>query len=415
MQWYSRDELHRIQRSNLQRLLVHCSTHIPYYSDLAKKVEYKSQSDPYDELKKFPFLDKKTIKQNLADGLVDKSRKLYFIDRTSGSSGIQGDFYSDKSAYSKTIAIQSLWWEWAGYRFGDRLFQTGMTLRRGFVKGIKDLLLRVKYTSAFQLNAGVIENKLRSLKGKNGYFFAGYASSLYAYAKFARERGVDDVRFRGVISWGDKMFPHYRKCIEEQFDTKVFDDYGAAEGTMIAAECEHHNYHIMSPHVHIEILNKDGNEVSPGEIGEVVVTRLDNFYMPLLRYRIGDLAVKADPEKSCPCGRHLPLLEKIIGRDTDLVYTPKKKMLIVHFFTAIFELLKEIEQFQVVQYSLEDVEIRFIPSVYFVPECLESIKKEIWEKAEEEFDLRFTKVDKIDDSRSGKPQIVVSELPYGSY
>ena len=396
-------------------MLVHCSTHIAYYSDLAKKIEFNSQSDPYDELKKFPFLDKKTIRQNLPDGLVDKSKKLYFIDRTSGSSGIQGDFYSDKSAYSKTLAIQSLWWEWAGYRFGDRLLQTGMTRRRGFVKRMKDLLLRVNYTSAFQLNGGTIEKKLRLFRGKNDYFFAGYASSLYAYAKFARKRGVDNVRFRAVISWGDKMFPHYRKCIEEQFSTKVFDDYGAAEGTMIAAECEHHNYHIMSPHVHIEILNKEGNEVSPGEIGEVVVTRLDNFYMPLVRYRIGDLAVKADPKKSCSCGRYLPLLEKIIGRDTDLVFTPKKKMLIVHFFTAIFEMLKEIEQFQVVQHSLNDVEIRFIPSVNFVPQCLESIKKEIWSKAEEEFNLRFTKVDRINASPSGKPQIVVSELSYGNY
>jgi len=241
----------------------------------------------------------------------------------------------------------------------------------------------------------------------------GYGSSLYAYAKYAQEKGINDITFKSAISWGDKMFPHYRKCIEEQFHTTVFDCYGACEGTMIAAECEYHNYHIMTPHVFIEILDNEGREVSPGEMGEIMVTRLDNFLMPLVRYRIGDLAVKADPQKECQCGRHLPLLEKIIGRDTDLVYTPKGKTLIVHFFTGILEHIEEIRQFQVVQHTIDDIEIRVIPAENFTTDCFENIKREILSKANEKFNLRFSSVSKIDPSPSGKPQIVVSKLHFG--
>jgi phenylacetate-CoA ligase len=238
----------------------------------------------------------------------------------------------------------------------------------------------------------------------------GYASSLYTYAKLANENGLDDVRFKAVVSWGDKMFPHYRSLIEKQFSTEVFDTYGASEGTMIAAECEHHNYHIMTPHVFVEILDNNGKEVSPGEMGYIAVTRLDNFLMPLIRYKIGDLAVKASNGKQCPCGRRFPLLEKIIGRDTDIVYTPGGKALIVHFFTGIFEFIREIEQFQVVQHSLYDIEIRIIPSNTFYEGCLVGIKKEICKKADEGLNIRFSEVNEIHPGPSGKPQIIMSHL-----
>ena len=413
MQWFSRAELDRIQKKRLSALLIHSSERIPYYRALSKKVDFNPEHDPLNMLKQYPLLTKPLIKKHLPEGIIDPSRKVYFIDYTSGSSGIQGEFYSDKMAYSRMQAVQCLWWEWAGYRFGDRVLQTGITPRRGFIKGMKDFLLRVEYASAYQIDDETIEKKLRRLRGSQPWVFAGYAASLYAYARYARDRKIEDIHIKTVISWGDKMFPYYRSCIEDQFRTRVFDCYGASEGVMIAAECEEHRYHIMAPHVFIEILDKDDRDVNPGEMGEVVVTRLDNYLMPLIRYRIGDLAVKADPKKECSCGRQLPLLEMIVGRDTDLVYTPKGKTLIVHFFTGVFEARQEIQQFQIVQHALDDIEIRYIPSTAFRPECLDSIKYDIWKKADEKLNVRFTQVSAIGASPSGKPQIVTSKLIQG--
>ena len=89
------------------------------------------------------------------------------------------------------------------------------------------------------------------------------------------------------------MFSHYRNTIENTFNTEIFDTYGGAEGLMIAGECSEHKYHILSSHVHVEILDEFGNTVPDGELGEVTVTSLDNFLMPLIRYKIGDLAIKS--------------------------------------------------------------------------------------------------------------------------
>ena len=66
--------------------------------------------------------------------------------------------------------------------------------------------------------------------------------------------------------------------IENQFQTNVYDTYGTAEGLIIASQCEHKKYHIFSPHVYVELLDENGKEVVDGEIGNVVVTCLDNFF-----------------------------------------------------------------------------------------------------------------------------------------
>ena len=221
-------------------------------------------------------------------------------------------------------------------------------------------------------------------------------------------RDRNEVSFKSIISLGDKMFPHYRSLIEKIFNTEVFDTYGAAEGLMIAGECSEHKYHIFSPHVYVEILDKNGKSVPDGTLGQVVVTSLDNYLMPLIKYKIGDLAIKSSQTNSCKCGRNLPMLDKIIGRDTDILYTPKLKILVVHFFTGIFEHYPEIQQFQVKQQNKGGrIQIRYIKGLNFSKSILENIRSEIYERAEEDFPLYFSNVSEIKPSPSGKPQIII--------
>jgi phenylacetate-CoA ligase len=394
----------------MRKILSHCAEKIPYYSNIITEAGSVADMDPMVILHRLPLLDKTIVKMNLPAGLIDSTRKIYFTDYTSGSSGIQGMLHSDREAYSMAVAIQMLWWQWAGYHFGDRLLQLGVSPNRGFIKGLKDYFLRVEYRSAFQIDPEIAYRSLRPLQGTKDYFFMGYASGLYEYARIAREKNLSDIEFKGVVSWGDKMFSHYRKLIEEQFNTKVFDTYGTNENTMIAAECEFHKYHIMSPHIFLEILDDNGKEVDPGKIGHVVVSRLDNYLMPLLRYKLGDLAVKCSADERCQCGRGLPLMEGIVGRDTDIVYTPDCKSLIVHFFTGIFEFYEDIRQFQIVQHKKDDIEVRYIEGKNFALETLNRLRQEIYDKAGEIFPLRFTKVEEIQATPSGKPQIVVSKM-----
>ncbi len=407
-QWYTASELNALQKEKLFAILSHCNNHIPYYQKLFKDYNLDINGDLLNELKKIPILTKKIIKKYLPHDLTDKTRKIFTIEKTSGSSGEQGEFYLDREAFSKIIAAQTLYWEWAGYGFGKRAIQTGINPERGIKKQIKDKLLLIKYLDAFKIDKEIIRKTLNPFRNKKDIFFIGYPSSIYNYAKFAEELGINDVSFKAVISLGDKMFPHYRSLIENKFSTEVFDTYGAAEGLMIAGECTEHKYHILTPHVHIEILDENGETVPDGTLGHVVVTSLDNYLMPLIRYKIGDLAIKSSKMNICKCGRNLPIISKIIGRDTDVLYTPKHKILVVHFFTGIFEHFPEIKQFQVKQLKKGgEIQIRYLKGISFSKNILEIIKNKIYERAEEDFPVHFSNVEEIKPSPSGKPQIIV--------
>jgi phenylacetate-CoA ligase len=289
------------------------------------------------------------------------------------------------------------------------LLQLGMTTDRGFIKGLKDYLSKTTYKPAFQINADDVNITLQKFENKKNAFFGGYASGLYSYAQIAQQNNLH-TRFNSVISWGDKMFPHYRKMIEMVFHTRVFDTYGCTEGIIIGGQCKQGTFHVLTPHVYLELLDDNNNEVKPGEIGNVVVTRLDGRSFPLVRYKLGDLAIRADREPECNCGMHYPQLSMIVGRETDIVYTPKDNPLIVHFFTGIFEHEQDIRQFRVIQFKNKNIVIEYITDKEDISPILTKLKKKINDFAGEELPVTFKRVDFIPSTKSGKPQIVLSLL-----
>lgn len=406
MQWEDAESLEYRQRKMLRELLHHATIHTQYYKHLGISPE----NDPVQWLKKFPLLTKRNLKENgerlIRNGIVKEN---LVKESSSGSSGIQSTVYLTKREVSQTQAAQTLLWEWSGYSLGSPLLQLGMTTKRPLIKRLKDYFLRVNYQQAFNLNRTEVKKALSQISGEE-FFFGGYASGLYGYALLAEQLSVKP-SFRSVISWGDKMFPHYRSKIESIFNTQVFDVYGTTEGFVIAGQCSAGSYHVLSPHVFLELLDKDGNEVKPGEVGFVVATRLDAYAMPLIRFYLGDIAVKAEEDFQCACGRQLPVLRQIIGRDTDIVRTTSGKLLIVHFFTGIFEHVPEVRQFRIVQRELDRIIVEYIPE----PDCseiiLNQLRETIQEKLAERIIIDFIEVTHIPDTPSGKPQIIKSELP----
>jgi phenylacetate-CoA ligase len=398
-------EINDLQAKKLERLLIHASHKSPYY----KSLSITPDSDPFLWLKKFPVLEKAAVRQKQNELLSVVKDPLIKV-QSSGSTGFQTTVYLSRAEQSMTRAIQTLWWEWAGFKIGDPILQTGMTPHRGFVKGVKDTLLNTYYLPAFCPTREEYFRALSWAKKQKKPVLAGYASSLYVLAQRAQEYGID-IKFKTAISWGDKLFDHYKAKIHDVFKTETYETYGSAEGLMMAGQYDQPWMYLSTPDVYLELLDESGREVEEGQMGHVIVTNLNGYAMPLIRYRLGDLAIKL-PKGQYPADRKLsfPFLQKVIGRDTDLVRTRSGKYLVVHSFTGVFEHFPQIKQFCVLQENLDGIAIQYIPGVGFKSDCLELVREKIQGYIQEPFEIAFEEVSLIPPTKSGKPQIIISKL-----
>jgi len=410
-QWWDRQSLLDYQHTRLIETLKIAYHEVPFYKNLydsnnIKMYEISNLSD----LARLPFATKAMLKASYPDKCTRKTKWPWHEYCTSGSSGDPFAVRVDNMTMSHARALMFLRANYSGWAIGEPCLQTGMTLDRGIVKKCKDILMRVQYVSAFNLSDPVLDEYLDLIDRKKLKYLMGYAGSMYCLASRAAETGFN-TKLNGVVSWGDNLYQHYRDRIERAFGCLVTDTYGCGEGIQIAAQCGMNQgaYHVFMPHVVVEIVNDKGLPVNPGEAGNVVLTRLDPGAMPMIRYKVGDIAIKS-PDQSCECGRGLEMLTKIEGRDTDVVVTPNGNRLIVHFFTGIFEYFQSIDTFKVTQEIPGEIIVEIVPRPDFSETHWEEIKSEILKKGDPDLDIKLKLVDEIPLEKSNKRRFVVSKL-----
>ncbi len=213
---------------------------------------------------------------------------------------------------------------------------------------------------AFVLNVNsTIEEQARWLVRVNPGYILGYPSALLAIVQLAEREGWRLTNLRELCTFGEILEPECRATCERVLGIKVVDMYSSQEVGYIALQCpEHEHYHIQSENLLVEILNESGGPCQPGEIGRVVITTLHNFAMPLLRYDIGDYAEVGD---CCPCGRGLPVLKRILGRQRNLLTMPDGQRRWPIFNAGDRpEELPLFYQFRTIQRSREQIEIEVV-------------------------------------------------------
>ena len=401
-------ELEDLQEKNLKSLLSNVIENVPLYREL----EIKLSENPYKDIKKFPIITKDTLR-NREDDLISKNYKKekLLASYSSGSTGVQSRIFMSKKEKSSNWGILLNIWMDQGYSFGDNVLQTGMSPNRGLVKSLKDSLFRTNYINAFSHSERDLKEALLKNVHRKNNVLIGYASSLNVIAEIVLKEKID-LQLKSIISFGDKLFNLYKKNLEKAFNVKVLESYGSNEGLMVAFQKDIDEMYIITPHVYVEILDDDGNPVEDGEMGNIIVTRLDCFSMPLIRYKIGDLGIKLPKEKYPNQHEYnFPLLEKIVGRETDVIMLKNKQRLTVHSFTGIFEYIPEIKQFKVIQENKDGITIEYIEGEGFTKKSLQKAEKELRDKIKDnQFSIDFKNVDYIQPTKSGKPQIVESRI-----
>lgn len=399
-----KEKIDLLQMQKLKELLSFSVEKCPFYN----LQNIPSNTDPFRWLKNFPVVKKQSFRDNLEFFITEKDVKKLISITSSGSTGPPSKVFFDKKVLSNNRALQILWWEWAGYEFGNSILQTGVNMNRSKEKAIKDKILNTRYISALSHSEEEILKELYHLQKYPRDHFVAYASSLYLFAKTALNHKLTSIQFKSVVSLGEKLLPEFRKTIETAFSCKVFDTYGASEGFLIASQCYKGNYHIMSPHVVVELLDEYDREVKPGQVGRVILTGLDNYTTPLIRYELGDMAVKSKTQK-CPCGMELPLLGEIIGRQTEFLNTPNRKYITVQNVVRVFKHFPEIDQFKVIQNKKGLIRVLYVLHKDYILLNHSKVKIMFEEVFSESLDLSFEKVSSLPKAKTGKFQLIERE------
>ena len=240
---------------------------------------------------------------------------------------------------------------------------------------------------------------------------AGYTNVIYLFAQYLDSHQITDIRPNVVETGAVVLLPHERNLIEKVFQCPVSDRYGSHETvSVLAAECPAGNRHIFSDLCYLEIL-ANGRPAVYGEPGEVVATPLHALGMPLIRFRMDDVAVF--DEKPCSCGRGLPLLRDIEGRVTSIFTLPSGK----HLYGGVFRhlALKDttaVKKFRVHQLTKQKIEVTLQPGENFGSDIVDMIRQRCLEILDNEpVELTINVVDEIPTTASGKFLVTTSDVP----
>ncbi|HOW80993.1 MAG TPA: hypothetical protein PK573_00405 [Spirochaetota bacterium] len=347
-QWRSYESLRKRAEKKVIRQIHLAYKNVPYYK---KKYDEAGVSmkdiKTLADLKKLPFITKDEIRENFPDGILALGTdiKHCHYSATTGSTGRSLPFVFSHNTHIFYNTTNFRVYTMFGYRpwhksvyvkyTNSNVRSLGPLFRTGHVKSII-----------------TVQEQIEAIKKEKPDMLVGYASLILEIARTVTPEDLKIIRPKFISVNSELSTRDQRDYIASVFKCPVYDEYSTEETWMIASQCKEHNYHLFIDNVWVEFLNEKGEEVKPGEVGEIVLTTMMSPVMPFIRYRIGDLGRPSN--KKCACGRGFPLLEAFDGRRDDSFILPSGRFVsslkILNTFTMyIKKYLHLMEEFKVIQ------------------------------------------------------------------
>lgn len=410
-QWWSPEQMRAHQLSRLRARVGAAFNKTPGYAELCG-LPRDWLPESLDDLRKLPLVDKTFLAKHrdiITDPTVEGGLQK---SSTGGSTGQPLHFFVDRrrQAYDKAARMRAH--QWFDVLPGDReVYIWGAQVelsRQDRIKRLRDRLTNEMLLSSYDFNAGTVAGFVERIKRYRPKCLFGYPSGLTLLCSLARDAGIrlDDLGVNAVFCTAELLLPHQKKLIGEVIGAPVVDNYGSREAGFIGHECPQGRMHLTSDNLIVEFL-KDGQPVGPGEDGEIVVTHLENYAMPFIRYRSGDLAQPSD--EVCPCGRGLGVMKHVQGRVIDYLITADGRHMPGLAMTLIILGIPGIEKYQIVQEEVEHVVVRLVKGREFPVDGERQIISSMQTRLGASVRIEIRHETDIPPAASGKHRFVISK------
>jgi phenylacetate-CoA ligase len=410
-QWLTSDKIRQMQLEKLKKLISYAYNNVPYYRKEFDRAGFKPvHLQALEDLKKIPILTRENLRKYYPSALMARNRnhKGGFEDATGGTSGGPTRYFVGKRSAAYRTARTLRYQKWYGFYYGQPKAlvwgsQRDLLSRKTLVKKIQSILMNTITMNAWQMDEARMRGFYDKICRVEPKVIEAYAGSLYIFARFLDEQDLEiPGPIHPVIS-AEKIEESQRDFIEEVFHSPSTNRYGTRELGAIAQECaEHDGLHISSENLLVE-------EVELGDgVSELVITNLENFSMPFVRYAIGDTGELSSQD--CICGRGLPRIKEIGGRVTDLIVTPSGSFISGIVFPHRLRHFEPIEEFQVMQVDRTQVTLKLQLNRPLKKEEKADMRRTIEEVLPDSMTLDIEVVDEIPLAPSGKRLLVHSEI-----
>ena len=410
-QWLAPAQVRALQWERLRRLLQHCERHVPYYRERWRGLGIRAADiRSLQDYARLPVLTKAEIRAHAPEFRADGWHDRLLYKATGGSTGEPLRFGYTRQSNDRRTAVMWRGYGWAGARMGRRtLFLWGGAVGQPHpLKQFKERLYHAAFArrmlNSFHMTDANLGDYADAIDAYRPEIIVGYVGPLVRLAQWLLEHGRQVARPVSVLGAAEALHPFQRTLIEQAFGCPAYDTYGCREVMLIASECEHrHGLHVNADHLVVEL-----HGAVRGGPGEVLLTDLSNFGMPLLRYANGDMA--SPGADACPCGRGLPLLGRVDGRVLDAIRTPEGHLLPGEFFPHMLKDVPGLKRFQLVQRRLDRLELSLVCDEAFDEASLAYIRREVAKVVGDGVRLDCRRVDDIPLTPSGKLRVTVSAL-----
>jgi phenylacetate-CoA ligase len=419
-QWWQSDILLEHQMRQLAVVLDHAKRHVPYYRARLSGLDLAACATPegWSELPILTRSDIQTAGNQLRSDSMPREHGRFHEVQTSGSTGqpirafgsditaffwnvmtLRGHLWHKRDFSGKLASIRVCDEHVGSPPQGTPVPAWGPATDVAWVTGPSALL---------NLATASISQQAEWLQKEAPDYLLTHPSNLAALVREMGPRPAVQPKLREVWTIAESLDANVRRFVEEEWQLRVVDTYSSRECGYLATQCPMSNhYHVQSESVLVEILDDTGRPARPGEVGRVVISTLHNFASPLLRYEIGDYAEVGDP---CVCGRGLPTLRRIVGRQRNMLTLPDGGKRWPRCGYDQFMDIVPVRQLRLIQRSLETIDAELVVERPLWESESEALMSVIRQALGYPFEIRLNYVPEIPRGPGGKFEEFLADL-----